>query len=150
LGKRHGNNQHGKKEDSLTLDTPQGRSDELAAEAVGWGKDTYRKAKAVVDSGNEDAKAAMDSPHTRKVAPYYPRNHSDFKHSALTCWSIAAILVLQQYGNHLMTKTHTVKMDERLSAMLEDEAKRQRMATGEKITKSDVIRQALERYLAKR
>jgi len=49
-----------------------------------------------------------------------------------------------------MTKTHTVKMDERLSAMLEDEAKRQRMATGEKITKSDVIRQALEQYLAKR
>ena len=50
LGKRHGNNQHGQKEDSLTLDTPQGRSDELAAEAVGWGKDTYRKAKAVVES----------------------------------------------------------------------------------------------------
>ena len=56
LGKRHGNNQHGKKEDSLTLDTPQGRSDELAAEAVGWGKDTYRKAKAVVDSGPQREK----------------------------------------------------------------------------------------------
>ena len=47
---------------SLKLDElPEGRSDELAAESVGWGKDTYRKAKAVVDSGNEDAKAAMDS-----------------------------------------------------------------------------------------
>ena len=32
-------------------DKPQGKSADLAAESVGWSGETYRKAKAVVDSG---------------------------------------------------------------------------------------------------
>ncbi|WP_417584638.1 hypothetical protein [Nitrincola sp.] len=39
---------------SLTLDElPKGRTDELAAAAVGMGKDTYRKAKTVFNEADE-------------------------------------------------------------------------------------------------
>ena len=51
LGKRHGNNQHGQKEDVQKFAPADGKSRDLAAESVGWSGETYRKAKAVVDSG---------------------------------------------------------------------------------------------------
>ncbi len=45
---RHG----GSRDKILPLDDkPQGKSADLAAESVGWSGETYRKAKAVVDSG---------------------------------------------------------------------------------------------------
>ena len=37
-------------------DKPQGKSADLAAESVGWSGETYRKAKAVVDSGPQREK----------------------------------------------------------------------------------------------
>ena len=38
-----------------------GRSDDVAAKAVGWGRDTYRKAKKVIESGDEELKESVDS-----------------------------------------------------------------------------------------
>lgn len=46
--------------------------------------------------------------------------------------------------------THTVRLDPAMTKRLDDEIRRQRQATGDDVKKSDVIRQALERYLAKR
>lgn len=48
------------------------------------------------------------------------------------------------------TTTHTVKLDERQSKMLHDEVRRQRMATGDDVSKAEVLRQALEHYLGKK
>ena len=50
LGKRHGNNQHGQKEDVQKFAPANGKSRDLAAESVGWSGETYRKAKSVVES----------------------------------------------------------------------------------------------------
>jgi hypothetical protein len=48
-------------EDEYPCPTPQGKSSEIAAQAVGMNRETYRQAKAVVDSGNQDVIKAMDS-----------------------------------------------------------------------------------------
>ena len=48
-------------EHSLTLDEVKGRTDELAAAAVGMGKDTYRKAKAVFSEADEATKEAVNN-----------------------------------------------------------------------------------------
>lgn len=46
--------------------------------------------------------------------------------------------------------THTVRLDAAMTKQLNEEVRRQRMASGDDVKKSDVIRQALEQYLAKR
>ncbi|MGO2243298.1 MAG: hypothetical protein ACTH5D_16220, partial [Halomonas sp.] len=58
--------------------------------------------------------------------------------------------VFAQYTKaDMMTKTtvHTVRLDDKLTQRLDDEAKRQRMATGDSVTKADVIRAALVEFL---
>ena len=57
LAGRVGANQHSPKSD----DPETGRSDDIAAKAVGWGRDTYRKAKKVIESGDEELKESVDS-----------------------------------------------------------------------------------------
>ena len=44
LGKRHGRNQHSKREDSEHVRTPAGRNSDIAAKAVGWSGRQYEKA----------------------------------------------------------------------------------------------------------
>lgn len=46
------------------------------------------------------------------------------------------------------TTVHTVRLTPELTQRLESEAKRQRQATGDAVTKADIIRAALEHYLA--
>lgn len=61
LAGRRGSNQHQKKVDGQNFgDPPQGRSDEVAAKSVGLNRETYRQAKAVVDSGQQDVIERMD------------------------------------------------------------------------------------------
>ena len=45
----------------ISDDDKTGRSDDIAAKAVGWGRDTYRKAKKVIESGDEELKESVDS-----------------------------------------------------------------------------------------
>ena len=45
--------------------------------------------------------------------------------------------------------THTVRLSADLAQRLEAEAARQRKATGDAVTKADIIRAALETYLAR-
>jgi ParB family chromosome partitioning protein len=75
LAGRHGSNQYQRKEECQNFVTPLqnksnneissgppvGRSDEIAAAAVNMNRETYRQAKAVVDSGNREEIQAMDS-----------------------------------------------------------------------------------------
>lgn len=50
-----------------------------------------------------------------------------------------------------MTNTvHTVRLDDDLTKRLEAEAKRQRQATGDAVTKADIIRAALLEYLGRK
>lgn len=50
-----------------------------------------------------------------------------------------------------MTNTvHTVRLNDDLTRRIEAEAKRRRKATGEAVTKADIIRTALEDYLGKK
>jgi ParB-like chromosome segregation protein Spo0J len=56
--------------------TAKGRSDEKAARAVGMGKDTYRKAKAVVEAAEQDPQLAPvveEMDRTGKVDPAYQK-----------------------------------------------------------------------------
>lgn len=56
-----GRNHRPSAESSLTLDyLPRGRTDEIAATAVGMGKDTYRKAKTVFSEADEATKEAVN------------------------------------------------------------------------------------------
>ena len=57
LAGRVGANQHS----PISDDPETGRSDDIAAKAVGWGRDTYRKAKKVIESGDEELKESVDS-----------------------------------------------------------------------------------------
>jgi len=47
------------RQDFAQLPTPTGKSSDIAAQAVGLNRETYRQAKAVVESGNEQAIKAM-------------------------------------------------------------------------------------------
>jgi len=69
-------------------DEPQGKSADLAAESVGWSGETYRKAKAVVDSGNEDAKAAMDSGEASVHKAYTQARKTEEDKEEKRTWSL--------------------------------------------------------------
>jgi len=61
LAGRHGKNQH-TKEDVQTFAAPDsGNSRDIAAKSVGWSGETYRKAKKVIESGDEELKESVDS-----------------------------------------------------------------------------------------
>lgn len=49
---------------------PEGKSRDLAASAVGWSGEQYRQAKKVVESDDDDTKAAMDSGELSVNAAY--------------------------------------------------------------------------------
>ncbi|WP_421621333.1 hypothetical protein [Alkalilimnicola ehrlichii] len=51
---RHGGDRKSRGND-LPLDAPKGKSADIAADAVGWSGETYRQAKAVVESGDKEA-----------------------------------------------------------------------------------------------
>jgi len=67
---RHGSNQYQRKEEVQESAPPQGRSRDIAAEAVGWSGETYRQAKTVTESGDEETKEAMDSGEQSVNAAY--------------------------------------------------------------------------------
>lgn len=48
------------------------------------------------------------------------------------------------------TTVHTVRLSPELTQRLEAEASRQRKATGDAVTKADIMRAALEHYLARK
>lgn len=51
-----GSNQYQQKVGAQNFaEAPQGESRDIAAKAVAWNRETYRQAKAVVDSGNDEA-----------------------------------------------------------------------------------------------
>lgn len=50
----------------------------------------------------------------------------------------------------MMTTVHTVRLDDRLTKLVDDEAKRRRLASGENVSKADIMREALEAYLCKK
>lgn len=47
------------------------------------------------------------------------------------------------------TTVHTIRLSPELTRRVDEEAQRQRKATGDAVTKADVIRAALEKYLAR-
>ena len=53
-GGDHGNQHTGGKRPNLVFCQNEARSDEIAAQAVGMKRETYRQAKAIVNSGNDD------------------------------------------------------------------------------------------------
>lgn len=48
------------------------------------------------------------------------------------------------------TTVHTVRLDKHLTKLVDDEAKRRRLASGENVSKADIIREALDKYLGKK
>ena len=60
-GGDHGNQHTGGKRPDLVFCQNEARSDEIAAQAVGMKRETYRQAKAVVNSGNDDLVQQIDS-----------------------------------------------------------------------------------------
>ena len=60
LAGRQGGDQKSK-DKILPIDMPQGKSSDIAAKAVDMNRETYRQAKAIVDSGDEEAIQEMDS-----------------------------------------------------------------------------------------
>lgn len=54
----------------LPLEKPVGRSDDIAAKAVDMNRETYRQAKAVVDSGNREVIEQMDAGEKSISAAY--------------------------------------------------------------------------------
>ena len=60
LAGRHGGDRKSS-DNNLPLEKPVGRSDDIAAKAVGMNRETYRQAKAVVDSGNREIIEQMDT-----------------------------------------------------------------------------------------
>ena len=65
MGNRQGSNQYQKKgvpQNFGEARTPKEReSSAIAAKAVDWNRETYRQAKTVIESGNEEVIQQMDS-----------------------------------------------------------------------------------------
>jgi len=70
LAGRHGSNQHKRKEECQKIDTPPGRSDDIAAKSVGWNRETYRQAKKVVEEAPPEVKAKVDAGEMSVSAAY--------------------------------------------------------------------------------
>lgn len=71
LAGRRGSNQYQQKVDTQNLaDAPKGESRDIAAKAVGLNRETYRQAKAVVDSGNQEGISGIIPPKYPYADPY--------------------------------------------------------------------------------
>ncbi len=54
----------------VPLEMPQGKSSDIAAKSVNWSRETYRRAKTVVDSGDDGVIQEMDSGKKSVYAAY--------------------------------------------------------------------------------
>lgn len=110
LAGRRGSNQYQQKELPQNFaEPPKGESRDIAAKAVGMNRETYRQAKAVVESGNQEEIQAMDSGEKSINAAYKNIKDNNPESRPGGC-HIRENKPKQQRGQEMSTKTFKITL----------------------------------------